>query len=114
MRTTITVDQNNIALTRKQFSEQLISADSEALLFSNFEKVFTNFHNPRKDYGSNRMFQNDLKKTLQKDSAKPSLQGLLTATQLVMNSWEKDSRPPASPTMSTSIIVATEDMEVRS
>jgi len=26
MRTTITVDQNNIALTRKKFSEQLISA----------------------------------------------------------------------------------------
>jgi hypothetical protein len=41
MRTTITVDQKNIALTRKQFSEQLVSAladfgdmpaDSEALL----------------------------------------------------------------------------------
>jgi hypothetical protein len=56
MRTTITVDQNNIALARKQFSEQLISAlvdfgnmpaDSEALLLSKFEKVLTNFHYPR-------------------------------------------------------------------
>ena len=100
---TITVDQANIALTRKQFSEQLISAladygdmpaDSEALLLSKFEKVFTHFHNPRKDYGSNRLFQNDLKEALEKDAAytaKPSLQGLLTATQLVMNSWEKDA-----------------------
>jgi hypothetical protein len=52
-------------LTRKQFSEQLISAladfgdmlaDSEAMLLSKFEKVFTNVHNPRKDYGSNRLF----------------------------------------------------------
>ena len=82
MRTTITVNQNNIALTRKQFSEQLVPAladfgdmpaDSEALPLSKFEKVFTNFHNPRKDYGSNRMFQNDLKAptsmTLEKDAA---------------------------------------------
>jgi hypothetical protein len=88
MRTTITVDQNNIALTRKQFSEQLISAladfgdmsaDSEALLLSKFEKVFTNFHKPRKDYGSNRLFQNDLKEALERNAAyttKPSLQGL--------------------------------------
>ena len=52
-------------------------ADSEALLLSKFEKVFTHFHNPRKDYGSY--------------TAKPTLQGLLTATQLVMNSWEKDA-----------------------
>jgi hypothetical protein len=69
-------------------------ADSEALLLSKFEKVLTNFHNPHKDYGSNRMFQNDLKEALEKDAAytaKPTLQGLLTATQLVMNSWEKDA-----------------------
>ncbi len=55
---TITVDQANIALTRKQFSEQLISAladygdmpvDSEALLLSKFEKVFTHFYNPHKN-----------------------------------------------------------------
>jgi hypothetical protein len=55
MRKTITVDQNNIALTRKQFSEQLISAiadlgdipaESEVLPLSNFEKMFTNFHKP--------------------------------------------------------------------
>ena len=101
MRKTITIDQANIALT--QLSEQLISAladygdmpaDSEALLLSKFEKVFTHFHNPRKDYGSNRLFQNDLKEALEKDAAytaKPSLQGLLTAAQLVMNSWEKDA-----------------------
>jgi len=48
-------------------------ADSEALLLSKFEKVFTNFHNRRKDYGSNRMIQNDLKAptsiTLEKDAA---------------------------------------------
>ena len=102
LRTTITVDQNNIAMTREQFSEQLISAladfgdmpaDLEALFLSKFEKMFTNFHNPRK-YGSNRMFQNDLKEALEKDAAytaKSTLQGLLTATQLVMNTWEKDA-----------------------
>jgi len=47
-------------------------ADSEALLLSKFEKVFTNFHNHRKDYSSNRMIQNDLKAptsiTLEKDA----------------------------------------------
>jgi len=57
MKMTITVDQNNIASTRKHLSEQLISAladfgempaDSEALLLSKFEKVFTNFHNTGK------------------------------------------------------------------
>ena len=40
------------------------------------------------------MFQIDLKEALEKDAAytaKPSLQGLLTATQLVMSSWEKDA-----------------------
>ena len=48
-RTTITVDQNNIALTREQFSEQLISAladfgdmpaDLEALFLSKFTPTF--------------------------------------------------------------------------
>ena len=56
--------------------------------------VFTNFHNPHKEYGSNRLFHNDLKEVLEKDAAHtaaPSLQGLLTVTQLVMNSWEKDA-----------------------
>ena len=40
------------------------------------------------------MFQNDLKEALEKDAAytaKSTLQGLLTATQLVMNTWEKDA-----------------------
>ena len=78
MRKTTTVNQANIALSRKQFSEQLISAladygdmpaDSEALLLSKFEKVCTQFHNPRKDYGSNRLFQTDLKEALEKDAA---------------------------------------------
>jgi hypothetical protein len=32
MRTTITVDENNITLTRKQFSEQLISFLAEQLI----------------------------------------------------------------------------------
>ena len=76
MRKTITDDQNNIALTRKQFSEQLILAlaefsdmlaDSEVLPLSKFKKVFYNFHNPHKDYGSNRLFQSDLKEALEKD-----------------------------------------------
>ena len=58
MRKTITDDQNNIVLTRKQFSEQLILAlaefsdmlaDSEVLPLSKFKKVFYNFHNPHKD-----------------------------------------------------------------
>ena len=56
--------------------------------------VFTNFHNPRKDYGSNRLFQSDLKEALEKDAAytaKYYLQGLLTATQLVMNLWKQDT-----------------------
>ncbi len=69
-------------------------ADLEALLLSKCEKVFTHFHNPRKDYGSNRLFQSDLKEALEKDAAytaKPSLQGLLTAAQLVMISWEMDN-----------------------
>jgi hypothetical protein len=78
MRTTITVDQINITLTRKQFFEQLISAladfddipaDLEALFLRKFEKVFINFHNLHKDYSSNRLFQSDLKETLEKDAA---------------------------------------------
>ena len=69
-------------------------ADAEALLLSKVAKVFTHFHNPHKDYGSNRLFQNDQKEALEKDgayTAKPSPQGLLTATQIVMNSWKKDA-----------------------
>ena len=46
IRKTITVDQANIAQTRKQFYGDM-PADSEALLLSKFEKVFTHFHNPR-------------------------------------------------------------------
>jgi len=56
--------------------------------------MITNFHNPHKDYGFNKHFESDLKEALEKDpayTAKPYLQGLLTATQLVMNSWEKDA-----------------------
>ena len=66
--------QANIAQTLADYGD--MPADSEALLLSKFEKVFTHF-------------QNDLKETLEKDAAytaKPSLRGLLTATQLVMNS----------------------------
>ena len=40
MRKTIAVDQTNIALIRKQFSEQLISALVD---YGKFEKVFTHF-----------------------------------------------------------------------
>ena len=42
MRETITVDQNNIALTHKQFSEQLIAALVD---FADFVSVFTHCHN---------------------------------------------------------------------
>ncbi len=44
------------------------SANSVSLLLSKFVKVFTNFHNPRKDYGSNRLFQSNLKAALEKDA----------------------------------------------
>jgi hypothetical protein len=81
MRTTITVDQNNIALTRKLFSEQLISA-WPTLATCQFEKMFTYFHNPRKDYGSNRMLQNDLKEALEKDAAKSTPGAYSTPTCL--------------------------------
>jgi hypothetical protein len=118
MRKTITVDQANIALTRKQFSEQLISAladfgdilaDSEALLLSKFEMVFTHFHNPHKYYGSNRLFQSVLKEALEKDAAytaKPSLQGLLTATQLGVdndNDNDNDNVPSLALTRSARV-----------
>ena len=49
MRKTITVDQNNIALTR--------AAHLGYCRLWRFKKVFTNLHNPYKDYGSNRLFQ---------------------------------------------------------
>ena len=74
-RKTITVDQNNIALSRMQFSEHLIAdfdempVEHEAALLSKFVSVFTHFHNPHKDYGSNRLFHNDLKEALEKDAA---------------------------------------------
>jgi hypothetical protein len=43
--------------------------------------------------GGNRLFQLNLDEALGKDAAytaKPSLPGLLTATQVVMNTWEKE------------------------
>ena len=61
---------------------------------SKFVSVFIHFHNPHKDYGSNRLFHNDLKEALEKDAAytaAPSLTGLLKVVQLVMNSCEKDA-----------------------
>ena len=88
-------DQNNIALTRKQFSDLgpcrlwRHASRFEGAAPQQIRKVFANFHNPRKDYGSNRLFQSDLKEVPEKDAAfaaKPYLQDLLTVTQLVMNS----------------------------
>ena len=72
MRKTITVDQYNIAQTRRQFSEQLIAAlvdygeipiEHEAALLSKFVSFFIHFHYRHKDYGSNRLFHNDLKES---------------------------------------------------
>ena len=89
MRKTTTVDQANIALTRKQFSEQLISALADyGDMPANLKRSsLTSITLASKDYGSNRLFQFDLKDALEKDAAytaKPFLQGLLTAAQLVM------------------------------
>ena len=106
MRKTITVDQYNIALTRKQFSEQLIAAladygeiptEHEATLLSKFVSVFTNFHNPHKEYGSNRLFHNDLKEALEKDAAytaAPSLQGLKRGRRMLSALYNVPSLMP--------------------
>ena len=97
MRKTITVDQANIALTRKQFSSRPLEVSEDLFEFTEDKRLRIGWHvahNPHKDYGSNRLFQSNLKEALEKDAVyttKPSLQGLLTAAQLVMNSWEKDA-----------------------
>jgi hypothetical protein len=102
MQKTVTVDQANIDQLRKSYSERLISAladygdmpaDRESLLLGKFAKVFTHLSNPSKEFGGNRLFQLDLDEALGKDAAymvKPSLPGLLAATQVVMNTWEKE------------------------
>ena len=86
---TITVVECNIALLRKQHSEVPIGsladygdmpAKHKADFLDRFAGVFTIYHNPHNDYGSNRLFQSDLKEVLEKDeayTAKPSLTGLL-------------------------------------
>ena len=60
---TIKVDQNNITLLHKQFSETLIAASDEYSdilkeyeeeLFGRFVNTFTYKHNPSRDFGSNR------------------------------------------------------------
>ena len=81
MRQTITVDQYNIALTLADYGE--IPIEHEAALLSKFvapTALLSKFV--------------ALKEALEKDAAylaAPSLKGLLTVTQLVMNSWEKDA-----------------------
>ena len=68
---------------RKSYSERLISALAD---YGN--KVLTHLSNPT---GENHLFQLDLNEALGKDAAymaKPSLSGLLTATQ----HWEIDYR----------------------
>ena len=64
------------------------SADRESLFLGKFAKVLTHLSNPT---GGNHLFQLDLNEALGKDAAymaKPSLSGLLTATQ----HWEIDYR----------------------
>jgi len=59
-------------------------AEHEVTLLFKFSKVFTNFRNPHKDWGSNKSFQTDLSDALDKDEAykaKPSLTDLLRVTQ---------------------------------
>ena len=60
---TIKVDQNNITLLHKQFSETLIAASDEYSdilkeyeeeLLGRFVNTFTYKHNPSRDFGSNR------------------------------------------------------------
>ena len=103
MRKTIKVDPNNIALLRKQFSEVLIASadeygdmpeENEEELLGRFVNTFTYKYNPSRDFGSNREFYNDLKEALEADeayAAKPTLLKLLAITQVVMNSWERDT-----------------------
>ena len=48
----------------------------EATLLAKIMKAFTHYHNPYKEYGSNKLFQEDLEAQLETDSAytaKPSL-----------------------------------------
>ena len=68
--------RSSIGLLRKLYSEHLITSFSdigdmpvehEVTLLSKFSKVFTNFHYPHKDWGSNKSFQTDLSDTLDKD-----------------------------------------------
>ena len=69
----ITVDQHNIALTRKQFSEQLIAAlvdfSEMPVKHEAFVSVFTHYHNPHKEFDSSRLFHNEFKKALETDVA---------------------------------------------
>jgi hypothetical protein len=64
VRKTIAVDQDNIDLLRKQFSELLIASladfgnmleEHEAKLLAKFTKAFNNCQNPYKEYGSNKL-----------------------------------------------------------
>ena len=67
-------------------------ADRESLLLGKFTKVSTHLSNPSKEFGGIRLFQLDLDEALGKNAvymAKPSLPGLLTVTQVVMNTSEK-------------------------
>ena len=107
--------RSSIGLLRKLYSEHLITSFSdigdmpvehEVTLLSKFSKVFTNFHYPHKDWGSNKSFPTDLSDALDKDEAykaEPSLMDLLRVTQVIMNKWEKDhfqaqgSPPPTTP-----------------
>ena len=113
MRKTITVDQYNITLIRKQFSEQLIAAladcgeipiEHEAALLSKFVSVFTHFHNPHKDYGPNRLFRNDLKEALEKIG--------LHGSTFPGGKNSKFKRPASPINRMASTTVTTKDMEV--
>lgn len=103
MRKTIPVDQDNIDLLRKQFSELLIASladfgdmpvEHEATLLTKFTKAYIHCQNSYKEYGSNTLFQEDLEAQFETDSAyttKPLFTGLLKATQVVMDKWEQDA-----------------------
>ena len=65
----------------------------DQLLQASISKVFTHLSNPSKEFRGKRLFQLDLNDALGKAAAyttKPFLPELLTATQVVINTWEKE------------------------
>jgi hypothetical protein len=73
-----------------------IPADSEALLLSKFEKVFTHFHNSYKDYGSNRLFQTDAAYTAYRGRRMHSNSDNLPSLALTQSARVRPLRSPQS------------------